>query len=170
MSGTSKELVCRTDGRRAKVRAAQLGGVDAVEVGDDGLTLTVTFLGKAPHGLCPENIRIDGGRRITGIEAVEVSVEREEDPELDDRLCVTLDRTGDTSWYTLSVVDTDPYGRPGTEPFPGFDQRYFSAGFDFRPDCPTPSTARTSSPTARLPSLPRRSSTTPRATTTRSAA
>ncbi|HET6355735.1 putative baseplate assembly protein [Streptomyces sp.] len=138
MSGTSKELVCRTDGRRAKVRAAQLGGVDAVEVGDDGLTLTVTFLGKAPHGLCLENIRIDGGRRITGIEAVEVSVEREEDPELDDRLCVTLDRTGDTSRYTLSVVDTDPYGRPGTEPFPGFDQRYFSAGFDFRPDCPTP--------------------------------
>ncbi|WP_405810107.1 putative baseplate assembly protein [Streptomyces sp. NBC_00210] len=138
MSGTSKELVCRTDGRRAKVRAAQLGGVDAVEVGDDGLTLTVTFLGKAPHGLCPENIRIDGGRRITGIEAVDVSVEREEDPELDDRLYVTLDRTGDTSRYTLSVVDTDPYGRPGTEPFPGFDQRYFSAEFEFRPDCPTP--------------------------------
>lgn len=138
MSGTSNELVSRTDGRRVKVRAAQLGGVDAVEVGDDGLTLTVAFLGKAPHGLCPENIRIDGGRRIAGIEAVEVSVEREEDPELDDRLFVTLDRTGDTSRYTLSVVDTDPYGRPGTEPFPGFDQRYFSAGFDFRPDCPTP--------------------------------
>ncbi|MFF3060749.1 putative baseplate assembly protein [Streptomyces sp. NPDC057909] len=138
MSGTSNELVCRTDGRRVKVRAAQLGGVDAVEAGDDGLTLTVTFLGKAPHGLCPENIRIDGGRRITGIEAVEVSVEREEDPELDDRLFVTLDRTGDTSRYTLSVVDTDPYGRPGTEPLPGFDQRYFSAGFEFRPDCPTP--------------------------------
>ncbi|WP_326745443.1 putative baseplate assembly protein [Streptomyces sp. NBC_00121] len=138
MSGTSNELVCRTDGRRVKVRAAQLGGVDSVEVGDDGLTLVVTFLGKAPHGLCPENVRIDGGRRITGIEAVEVSVEREEDPELDDRLFVTLDRTGDTSRYTLSVVDTDPYGRPGTEPFPGFDQRYFSAGFDFRPDRPTP--------------------------------
>lgn len=138
MSRLSNELVCRTDGRRAKVRAAQLGGVDAVEVADDGLTLTVTFLGKAPHGLCPQNIRIDGGRRITGIEAVEVSVEREEDPELDDRLYVTLDRTGDTSRYRLSVVDTDPYGRPGTEPFPGFDQRYFSAEFDFRPDCPTP--------------------------------
>ncbi|MGI5400821.1 putative baseplate assembly protein [Streptomyces sp. CA-135486] len=138
MSGVSKELVCRTDGRRTKVRSAQLGGLDTVEVGDDGLTLTVTFLGKAPHGLCTENIRIDGGRRITGIEADEVSVEREEDPELDDRLYVTLDRTGDTSRYTLSVVDTDPYGRPGTEPFPGFDQRYFSASFEFRPDCPTP--------------------------------
>ncbi|NUL33292.1 putative baseplate assembly protein, partial [Streptomyces lunaelactis] len=137
MSGTSNDVVCRTDGRRARIRAAQLGGVDAVEVGDDGLTLTVTFLGKAPHGLCPENIRIDGGRRITEIAAVEVSVEREEDPELDDRLLVTVDRAGDTSRYRLSVVDTDPYGLPGTEPFPGFDQRYFWAEFEFRPDCPT---------------------------------
>ncbi len=124
--------------RRAKVRAAQLGGIDAVEVSDDGLLLTVTFLGKAPHGLGPENIRIDGGRRITGITAVDVSVEREEDPELDDRLYVTLDRAGDTSRYRLSLVETDPYGRPGTEPFRGFDQRYHSAGFAFRPDCPTP--------------------------------
>jgi hypothetical protein len=123
--------------RRAKVRAAQLNGVDAVEV-DDGLLLTVTFLGKAPHGLGPENVRIDGGRRITGITAVDVSVEREEDPELDDRLYVTLDRTGDTSRYVLALVETDPYGRPGTEPFRGFDQRYHRAAFSFRPDCPTP--------------------------------
>ncbi|MFE7167640.1 putative baseplate assembly protein [Streptomyces sp. NPDC057616] len=124
--------------RRAKVRAAQLNGVDAVEVGDDGLLLTVTFLGKAPHGLGPQNVRIDGGRRITGITAVDVSIEREEDPELDDRLHVTLDRTGDTSRYTLALVETDPYGRPGTEPFRGFDQRYHRASFSFRPDCPTP--------------------------------
>jgi hypothetical protein len=124
--------------RRAKVRAAQLGGIDAVEVSDDGLLLTVTFLGKAPHGLGPENVRVDGGRRITGVTAVDVSVEREEDPELDDRLYVTLDRAGDTSRYRLSLVETDPYGRPGTEPFRGFDQRYHSATFTFRPDCPTP--------------------------------
>ncbi|MEI5007019.1 putative baseplate assembly protein [Streptomyces sp. PmtA] len=136
--GTGGGVVCRTDGRRARVRAARLGGVDAVEAGDDGLTLTVTFLGKAPEGLRPENVRIDGGRRVTGIEAVEVSVEREEDPELDDRLFVTLDRTGDSSRYRLSLVDTDPHGRPGTEPFPGFDQRYFSAGFVFVPDRPGP--------------------------------
>ncbi|MGP4047400.1 putative baseplate assembly protein [Streptomyces sp. 2A115] len=127
-----------TTSRRAKVRAAQLNGVDAVEVSDDGLTLTVTFLGKAPHGLCPENVRIDGGRRVTGIEALDVSVEREEDPELDDRLYVTLDKAGDTSRYRLSLVETDPYGRPGTEPFRGFDQRYHSAAFSFRPDRPTP--------------------------------
>ncbi|WP_327351812.1 putative baseplate assembly protein [Streptomyces sp. NBC_01304] len=127
-----------TVGRRAKVRAAQLNGVDAVEVGDDGFTLTVTFLGKAPHGLCPENVRIDGGRRVTGIHALDVSVEREEDPELDDRLYVTLDKAGDTSRYRLSLVEADPYGRPGDVPFRGFDQRYHSAGFVFRPDCPTP--------------------------------
>ncbi|MEU6082224.1 putative baseplate assembly protein [Streptomyces sp. NPDC047108] len=138
MSGASGDLVCRTDGRRAKVRGARLGGVDAVEAGDDGLTLTVTFIGKAPHGLCPENVRIDGGRRVTSIEAVEVCVEREEDPELDDRLLVTLDRTGDSSPYRLSIVATDPYGRPGTEPFPGFDQRYFHAEFRFVSDCPSP--------------------------------
>ncbi|MEV6588566.1 putative baseplate assembly protein [Streptomyces acidicola] len=127
-----------TNSRRAKVRAAQLNGIDAVEVSDDGLLLTVTFLGKAPHGLCPENVRVDGGRRVTGITALDVSVEREEDPELDDRLYVTLDKAGDTSRYRLSLVEADPYGRPGTEPFRGFDQRYHSAPFRFRPDCPTP--------------------------------
>ncbi|MEU9154400.1 putative baseplate assembly protein [Streptomyces sp. NPDC048417] len=141
--------------RRAKVRAAQLNGVDAVEVGDDGLLLTVTFLGKAPHGLGPENVRIDGGRRITGITCVDVSVEREEDPELDDRLYVTLDKPGDTSRYRLALVETDPYGRPGTEPFRGFDQRYHSAGFSFRPDCPTPFDCRdTSRGEPDLPSAP----------------
>ncbi|MFE1770463.1 putative baseplate assembly protein [Streptomyces sp. NPDC059008] len=135
---TTDESTGAGAGRRERVRAARLNGVDAVEVADDGVTLTVTFLGKAPHGLRPENVRIDGGRRITGLEAVEVCVEREEDPELDDRLLVTLDRAGDTSRYRLSLVGTDPYGRPGTEPYEGFDQRYFSQEFSFRPDCPSP--------------------------------
>ncbi|MFF7650924.1 putative baseplate assembly protein [Streptomyces sp. NPDC007983] len=127
-----------TPTRRHRVRAAHFNGIDAVEVADDGLTLTVSFLGKAPHGLRPENVRIDGGRRITDITVDDISVEREEDPELDDKLYVTVDRAGDTSPYTLSLVETDPYGRPGDEPFPGFDQRYYRAEFRFRPDCPTP--------------------------------
>ncbi|AJE85089.1 hypothetical protein SLNWT_4713 [Streptomyces albus] len=133
------ELVCRDDGRRrGRVRAAELNGIDTVEVDEDGRTLTLTFLGKAPHGLRPQNIRIDGGRRVTGVEAVEVAVEREEDPELDDRVHVTLDRTGDASRYRVSVVAEDPYGRPGTTPYPGFEQRYFTAGFVFRPDSDSP--------------------------------
>ncbi|SCK08630.1 putative baseplate assembly protein [Streptomyces sp. WMMB 322] len=137
-SSRQQQLVCRTDTRRAKIRAARLGGVDGVEVGDDGRTLTVTFLGKAPHGICPGNVRIDGGRRITGLTVESVSVEREEDPELDDRLLVVLDRTGDTTPYRLSLVAEGPGGRPGSEPYPGFDQRYYSADFRFGTDCPSP--------------------------------
>ncbi|MEU5365648.1 putative baseplate assembly protein [Streptomyces sp. NPDC005925] len=127
-----------TTSRRARARAARLNGIDTVEVSDDGLLLTVTFLGKAPRGLGPANVRIDGGRRITGITAVGIGVEREEDPELDDLLYVTVDKPGDTSRYRLSLVETDPYGRPGTEPYRGFDQRYHTATFAFRPGCPTP--------------------------------
>lgn len=131
-------MTSATAPRRARVRAAQLNGVDAVEVSDDGLVLTVTFLGKAPRGLGVENVRIDGGRRVTGISVVDLGVEREEDPELDDRLYVTVDKAGDTSRYRLSIVESDPYGRPGDVPFRGFDQRYHSAEFAFLPDCPTP--------------------------------
>ncbi|MFH0245625.1 putative baseplate assembly protein [Streptomyces sp. HK10] len=138
MSGGTGTTVPHRGGRRGRVRAARLNGVDAVEVGDDGLTLTVTFLGKAPHGLCPENVRIEPGRGGTDIRAVAVEVEREEAPELDDRLYVTVDRTGGFGRHRLAIVGTDPYGRPGTEPFPGFDQRYHAAEFSFRPDCPPP--------------------------------
>ncbi len=129
---------CRTDRRRVDVRAARLNGVDEVEVSDDGRTLTVSFLGKAPHGVHAANIRIDGGRRVTGIRAVDVTVEREDDPELDDLMYVTVDKAGDTSAYQLCVVETDAYGRPGTTPFHGFDPRYHRASFSFRPACPTP--------------------------------
>jgi predicted phage baseplate assembly protein len=133
------DLVCRTDGRRAAIRAAaHLNGVDEVEVSDDGRMLTVTFLGPAPDGITPGNVRIDGGRRVTGIVAVDVSVQRADDPELDDRLHVTVDRPGDSTPYRLSIVEADPAGRPGTVPYPGFDQRYYGAEFRFWPQRGTP--------------------------------
>ena len=130
---------CETGHRRGDVRTAKLNGVDAVEAHDDGLTLVVTFLGKAPKELAPGNIRIDGGRRITGFHVTEVTIEREEDADLDDRAYVVVDRTGDTSTYTLSVVEPDADGRPGTEPLAGFDPRYASAEFVFHPECPAQS-------------------------------
>ncbi|GAA1920857.1 hypothetical protein GCM10009716_31880 [Streptomyces sodiiphilus] len=142
MSGAGAEgegAVCRTGPRRHAVRRApRLNGLDGIEVADDGLTLTVTFLGKAPRRVRPENIRIDGGRRVRDLRAVDVTVEREDDPELDDRMSVVLDRTGDTSRYTLCLVEPGPYGRPGSEPLSGFDPRYHRAGFSFLPGCPTP--------------------------------
>ncbi|WP_340383604.1 putative baseplate assembly protein [Streptomyces sp. SS7] len=128
-----------TGHRRRDVRAARLDGIDAVEAQDDGLTLVVTFLGRAPERLTPGHIRIDGGRRITGVHVTEVTVERAEDADLDDRAVVVVDRTGDTSPYTLSVVEPDAYGRPGTEPRAGFDPRYSRADFVFHPRCPVAS-------------------------------
>jgi len=130
-------LECRTERRRAQVRAERRRGVDGVEAGDDGRMLTVTFIGKAPRHLGPANIRVDGGRRVTGIRVLDVELETADDPDLDDLLHVTLDRAGDTSTYTLCVVEADPHGRPGTRPYPGFDPRYACAEFTFHPQCPT---------------------------------
>lgn len=130
-------LTCQDLARREEVRSAALNGVDGVEAHDDGLTLVVTFLGKAPAQLDPGNIRIDGGRRIIGIRAIDVTIEREDDPDLDDRAFVTVDRTGDLSTYQLAVVEPDAYGRPGPTPLAGFDPRYASAEFEFHPNCPT---------------------------------
>ncbi|WP_370949864.1 putative baseplate assembly protein [Amycolatopsis sp. cg5] len=129
--------LCRTDRRRAKIRAERQNGIDGVEVDDAGLVLTVTFLGKAPHELATENIRIDGGRRITGIKAIDVELEIQEDPALDDRAHITVDKTGDHSTYRLSIVKPDSYGFPGTVPYKGFDPRYAHADFSFRQACPT---------------------------------
>ncbi|WP_033330605.1 putative baseplate assembly protein [Streptomyces novaecaesareae] len=134
---------CGTELRRTDVRAAHLLGLDGAEISDDGRTLTVTFLGRAPGELGPENIRVDGGRRITGLRALAVDIERADDPELDDWMHVTLDRAGDTSRYRLSVVEPDAYGRPGTRPYPGFDPRYASTGFSFGANCPSPYDCRT---------------------------
>ncbi|MFD8392382.1 putative baseplate assembly protein [Streptomyces sp. NPDC059680] len=129
---------CRTDQRRGAVRAARLHGVDEVEASDDGRTLVVTFLGKAPNHLSHHHIRIEGGRRIRDIRALAVEIVREDDPELDDRMFVTLDKAGDTSPYRLRVVETDAFGRPGTQPRRGFDVRYAAAEFTFAQGGPSP--------------------------------
>lgn len=145
----SIDVEFRSDGRRELIRAAQragrnVNGIDEVEVSADGRTLIVTFLGRAPEGLGPGNIRIDGGRQVTGIQAETVAVEVSDDPELDDRMRVRLNQAGDTSAYRLSLVSEDPSGRPGTRPYPGFDQRYYAAEFRFWPyqtapsDCDAP--------------------------------
>ena len=125
-----------TDDRRAAVRAAHLNGLDVVTVGDDPTTLTVTLFGKAPHHLHARNLRVDGGERITGIIVTDVHVVRDEDPELPDVLRVNLNKFGDLSVYTLSIVESGPNGRPGTRPYPGFDPKYARIAFSFAQNCP----------------------------------
>jgi len=135
--------VCNDKQRRNDVRnpdegRPDLSGLDYVEVSHDELTLTVSFLGKAPAGKIDiENILIEGGRRIRGIEVTKVKVNRAKDPELDDTMDVTVNKSGDYSTYTLRLVQPkyDARGNPTYDPFPYVDQRYGAVDFSFKAGC-----------------------------------
>jgi hypothetical protein len=103
-------LTCRDEQRRQKVRQHPLNGLDYVEVdlfdrhGQSLLhpTLSVHFLGKAPEkAIEPDNVRIEGGRRILGrnLRILSTEVQRQDDPELDDTLIITVEKSGDFSLY-----------------------------------------------------------------------
>jgi predicted phage baseplate assembly protein len=121
--------LCLDDRRRAEVRRQRWNGLDYLEVSDDQLRLTVYFLGHAPDDLTIENVRISGGRRIRDIRVVDLRVCPQRDPELDNCIVVTVDRPGDFSTYTLSLVEL-----PDDAPF---DPRYRSLDFTFKAGCPT---------------------------------
>ncbi len=130
-------LSCLEENRRDVVRAADRFGLDYVEVSDDQRTLSITFLGKAPKKIEKQNLCLTGGRRVRDVKIVGVKVQRQKDPTLDDVLEVRVDKPGDFSTYTLSVVKTDASGRPGEEPMDGFDPRYASVSFSFKAGCPS---------------------------------
>jgi hypothetical protein len=130
-------LWCRDERRRDDVRAASLYGLDYIEVSDDQVTLHVWFLGKAPAAITRENVRIRGGRRIRDIQVTDLRVERRADPTLDDSLDVTVNKSGDFSTYTLTLVRLDEHGRPTDEPMEGFDPRYDEVAFTFKAGCPS---------------------------------
>ncbi|GAB4205493.1 MAG: hypothetical protein OHK0022_31650 [Roseiflexaceae bacterium] len=128
---------CNDERRRMAVRRADLNGIDYVEVSDDQRTISVFLLGKAPQDVTVANIRIDGGRRVTGIRVVDLRLCIEDDPDLDDCLRVVVDRPGDFSTYTLRLVNADARGRPGNTPLDGFDPRYARIDFSFKAGCPS---------------------------------
>jgi hypothetical protein len=129
-------LTCQNEQRREAVRAEYLNGLDYLEVSDDQSTLTVSFLGKAPESIQRENVRVEGGRRIRGIRVVDLQVHRVDDPDLDDRMEVVVDRPGDFSIYTLRVVELED-DRPTENPMSGFDPRYAQLEFSFKAGCPS---------------------------------
>ena len=136
MSGST--LRCRGGERRALIRRDKnLNGLDYLEVSPDQRCLTVYFLDKAPEDLQLGNLRVTGGRRITGIQVTGFSVCTNEDPERDDCLQVHLDRPGDYSCYRLEIVAADNYGQPTDARRPDFDPRYYGLEFSFKVDCPT---------------------------------
>jgi hypothetical protein len=127
---TDAMLNCPTRLRRQKLfDNKEWNGIDYVEVASDQMSLCLHFFGSIPDGIGPGNIRIEGGRRITGIRAVNVEIERAHDDDVDDCLHVTLDKPGDFSTYRVCLVRKDG------KPFDGFDPRYACAEFSFKLDC-----------------------------------
>ncbi len=131
------DTTCQNDLRRNAVRQwtdetgrRTLNGLDYLDVGDDQVTLTVYFLGKLPASLSKNpqtltrHVRIEGGRRIRGIEVTRVEPRPVKRPDLDDSMIVHLDKPGDFSTYTLRLVGLD-----------GIDPRYDHIDFSFKVNC-----------------------------------
>jgi hypothetical protein len=130
MSSNPSEI-CRDPQRRSKLRGSGLYGIDYIEVSDDRLTLTVFFIGKVPNAVSAGNVIITGGVHIRGIRVVSVLIRDHEDSENDNCLDVAIDRPGDLSTYTLSLVEVDEYDQPTDRPLAGFDPRSAQADFSF---------------------------------------
>ena len=118
--------------------ATTVNGIDFIEVASaDQRTLRVVFIhplpgqpGAVPPAPATEllagNIYIEGGVRITNIQASNISA-------ADNELTVTLDRAGDFSTYTLRLVHS-PFDTE--QPPLGFDPLLSSVAFRFKVDCP----------------------------------
>ncbi len=138
------EVICRAERRRHEVRKKpDLNGLDFLEVGDDGRTLTVFFLDKAPMDWFELDsrqlrryFRIEGGRRIRDLEIDNVALYCISDLEQDDWLEIVLNKPGDFSTYRLCMLALDKEGRQTDEPHPGFDPRYACLDFSFQANCP----------------------------------
>jgi hypothetical protein len=128
---------CRNQARRIAVRETLGGdgqplrnGIDFLEVGADQQTLRVHFIHNLPVSPDPvltrDNVRIDGGVRITGIKVTAVN-------SVDDVLTVVTDRAGDFSTYTLRLV-TSP---TNSAPPPPMDVQLSEVQFTFKVDCPS---------------------------------
>jgi hypothetical protein len=136
---------CLEEERRSDVRQKRkpdgsfaLNGIDYIDVGDDRLSLTIHFLHDVPARLTAANLRIDGGRRITGISVLPFKMpERSREAKRPRTLTIRVDREGDFSPYTLRVVEADAHGRPGQTPLAGFDPFFAQAEFSFKVSCPT---------------------------------
>jgi predicted phage baseplate assembly protein len=142
---TKPSEVCRDKSvRRREIRnhtnAAgehDLNGIDYLEVDEKQTTLTVYFLAHVPEGITRENVRIDGGRRISNIKVEWIDRCDPKDPRVDGCLRVHVDRPGDFSTYTLRLVKTNAQGRPGNESLEGFDPLYAQLDFSFKASCPS---------------------------------
>ena len=142
------ELICPDESRRELVRGTGLNAIDFLEVLTSQRTLLVHCL-HAVTGVAKENVAIEGGVRVRGIEvewarradALPAGAlrpderERVEDLDEPDRvLVVRTSSAGDFSTYTLRLVESPART---DEPPPGFDVVLSSVDFSFKVDCPS---------------------------------
>jgi hypothetical protein len=127
--------------RRRKIlfKNEKLNGIDFLDVSDDQLSLCVHFFGEIPDNITLANIRIEGGRRIRGIRATDVSIDHA-DEDADDCLHIMLDRFGDFSTYRLCLIEPAPPDEKSdekhkSEPLDGLDPRYSCLDFTFKAGC-----------------------------------
>jgi hypothetical protein len=118
----SGRYVCGEEGRRRAVRDpdVDLNGIDFLEVSENQRLLSVHFLKTpVPAGIGPQNVLIEGGERVTDVRVLEAAVE-------DDILNATLSGPGDSSLYTLRLIEVA-----------GLDPRLSAVRFSFKVHCPT---------------------------------
>jgi hypothetical protein len=129
---------CSHANRRALVlRHPTLNGIDFLEVAEDdgteecGRLLQITLLKDARNlSLDPTQIAISGGSAGAPVMPVSVTPGTDAAPNV---ISVELDRTGDFSSYTLSLIAT-----PATDDPPdGFDPQLSTVEFSFKAGCPT---------------------------------
>ncbi len=142
-------LDCTDRRRRQLIRDRKLNGVDYVDV--VGSHLCVHFLTGIPKEFLPgrksaaltqeekdaalSHIVIRGGRRVTGIRAVDVDPDEAPSKYEEGCLGIELDREGDLSTYTLCFVEAVD-GRATDVPLASLDPRYACLDFTFKTDCP----------------------------------
>jgi len=125
---------CAQKNRRDLVlRSATLNGIDYLEVLSDhpgcGKRLAVTFLKDARAlNLGTQNVVVTGDQALQ-VDAVDAATN--DDPLT---VVVTLDKTGDFSPYTFSLVAAPG----GLDPPPGLDPQLSTLTFSFKAGCPSP--------------------------------
>jgi hypothetical protein len=131
----AERYVCSDEARRGAVRDhATLNGIDYLEVLDHDAppgtprqqTLLVHCF-KAVPALTKDNVKIDGGVRITPVSAISAGPA----PDAADVLVVRTDAAGDFSRYSLSIVPS----KTSPELTADFDPELSSVDFSFKVEC-----------------------------------
>lgn len=134
----SETLTCRVNRRRQIDRDGGWNGLDYLEVDATQTQICVHFFGGVPKGIGAAHLRLEGGRRITGLRILSAELHASRDPDVEDCLRVTVDQPGDFSTYRLCLVGLDEDGRlPLDAANARFDPRYTCLDFTFKVDCPS---------------------------------